>query len=139
MPSSPEEGDGAGPDAQKTDDFIVFRAERQFVAHEADAVAGGGLAGNGQIVGAGDGAAEDNVAAHVKHNRAVGLADGIAERARAAVVGVDHMIDGASASAGGIGAEAISAGEGEWLGRLGWRGDTPGPPLQRRAGRCFFS
>ena len=49
----------------------------------------------------------------VKDDNAVGLADGIAQRACTAVVEIGYMVDGSPASASGKAAEPLCSGKGQ--------------------------
>ncbi len=105
-------GDAARTDANKADNFICPRAERNLVADDGNAAARRGLAGDGQAAGTGDGAGEGDGAAHIKDNETVAGADAGAERSRAAVIRVGHVINRAAKTrTHGVCAEAECAGK----------------------------
>ena len=123
-------GFAAGADAEVAADDVAAAGKGNFAAAKADAAAGGGLAGDGEVALGGNGGFQGDVAADIKDDDAVGGADGIAERAGAAVGKGGDVIDGAAASAGGIGAETEGTGKGDGLGVEQRRGQAGGQPNQ---------
>ena len=109
-------GVAAGADADEAADDVVPRGEGDFAALEADAAAGRGLAGNGDVLAHGNRAEEIDVTADVEDHDPVGRADRRAERSRAAVGQRGDVVNRAGASAGGEAAKAERAGEGGKLG-----------------------
>jgi hypothetical protein len=60
-------------------DDVVSAIEGNFAAHDADAIAGRGLAGDGDVVLDEDGGREIDVAADVENDDAIVTTDGVAE------------------------------------------------------------
>ena len=84
------------PDAKMAADDVVLPVKRKFRAHQTNAAARSRLPGNGQAAAGRHGGQKIDVAANVKNDDAIGLAHRVAERTRAAVVGVGHMINRAA-------------------------------------------
>ena len=105
-------GDVAEAEAQVAHDDIVG-GDADVVVAGADSFAGGGLAGEGDIgIVEPELAFELDGAGDAEDDGAMGLADGIAERAGAVVVEVGDFVEGSAASAGRLGAVTFGAGEG---------------------------
>src|SRR5581483_5034649 len=99
----------ARPDADVATDDVGLAGERDLAAAEADAAAGRGLAGDGDVALDRDRGGKLDVAADVEHDDAVRGAHGIAKRAGAGVVEVGHVDDDAVAAADRLLAEALRA------------------------------
>ena len=103
--------------ADETHEVVVRTGEGKTVAVNRDAIAGRGLAGDGDVgLGRKTGTGIINHAAHVENNRASGNAASIAERTRAGITERGDMIDRAATRAGGELAETFRTGKGGKLG-----------------------
>src|SRR6476659_4990141 len=88
-------------------DDVILTAERHFRALDADAAAGRGLSGDGDITLDRHFRTQRDVTADVEDNDPICSTHGIAKRTRAAVRERGDMIDRPGAAAGGIGAETL--------------------------------
>jgi len=136
------EVDGAGtraaatlPETHIAADDVVFPGERNLVVHHANAAARRGLPGDGEVIRAGHRAGERDVTADVKHNDAIGLADGVPERTGPAIGEVGDVIHRAAASAGGVFAVTEGAGKSQLLAVSGRQAGQAG----QQAGHNFVA
>lgn len=106
------------PHADEAGDIVVRAGERKTVAIDCDAIAGRGLAGDGDVgLGRVTRCLIINHPADIENNGASRNADCIAERSRAGIRQRGDVLHRAAASADGEFAETLRAGEGGELGR----------------------
>src|SRR5439155_21483481 len=115
---------------------VVRVFNEQLAATETDAVAGRGLAGECDVRLVDDEPGfEVDRAGDAEDDGAMGFADGVAKRAGAVIGEGGDLVDLASASALGAGAEAFGAGERWERGGERGRGDGGDDEEKERAGR----
>ena len=105
----------AHAEAHVAHDDVAGPREGDSVAVDGDSLARGGLPGNGEVVLEHQSAGDVDNSRNVEDDDSVGLADGVAERACAAVVEVGHVVDFTSAPACGEAAPALRPGERQLL------------------------
>jgi hypothetical protein len=119
-------------------DHDVAAVDDEGAELESDAVAGGGLTGNGDAGFVEVELVDADVTADAEDDGAAGggcRGDGVGEGAGAAAVEIGDVIDVAAAAAAGEGAETLGAGEGRDLGR-GLQDRTQGADQCQNAQVC---
>ncbi len=111
----------AQPRTDEADDHVVRVARIKRVARQADAVAGRGLAGDGEVaLGDAQGGVEVDRSGDGEDDGArdgdVAIGHALAQRARAGIVEVGDNVNVAAASAAGKAAKALRPWEGDRLG-----------------------
>ena len=101
------------PEPDVADHDVADPGKRDFVIPRRDAVAGRGLAGDGEVAADAQDGFERDITAHVKNDDAMAAAHGIAQRAGAGVGERGDVIKFPAASAAGELPEALRAGKGQ--------------------------
>ncbi len=103
-------------EADVAHDDVVGTRKRHSVAIDDDAFARGCLSCHVEILGENDARIDFNHTCHIENDDAVGLADGVAQRAGAAVVEVGHVIDASCAASRSEASPPLRLRKGQLLG-----------------------